>query len=133
MAEFRLYFCDGDDHIIARVEFCARDDGAGLAIAAAIAEASIDMHGGYMVWQGKRLLYASREPVGSARVRRLTGSSMNPGPIDAEQQDKIIRLEESLLQSHWRIAKSMRLLEATSRLRDKQATEKCARKMPRAS
>lgn len=124
MAEFRLYFCDSSDHIIARLEFRAGDDGAALAIAATIAEACTDRHCGYMLWQEKRLVYSSRE-AGELQVRRFSRAA-----ITIDRQDEIVRLEEGLLNSHWCIARSVRLLEATTRLRaerDQHAGEHCAR------
>jgi len=127
MTEFRLYFCDSDDRIIARLEFCAPDDSAGLAIAVIIAEASNDRHAGYMLWQEKRLLYSSNE-ASELQLRRFARAAMT-----ADRQEQIVHLEEHLLDSHWCIGRSQRLLEATSQLRDKHAAERSARETQLAS
>jgi hypothetical protein len=132
MAEFRLYFCDADDRIVARAEFCAPDDNAGLSIAATIGEASADTHSGYLLWQGTRFLYSSRTAA-ALQVRRFTRAGATAAAMTAERQDLIIELEESLLRSHWHIAKSLRLLEATARLRDKRAAEQRTHETPLAS
>lgn len=113
MAEFRLYFCDDSDHIIARLEFCAPSDSAGLAVAAIIAEASNDQHCGYTLWREKRVLYSSRDA--SELQRRRFGNA----PMPFNRQELIVQLEENLLDSHWCLARSARLLEATAQLRDK--------------
>lgn len=98
---------------MARTEFVASSDAAALRIAAVLGEDSNDVHSGYMLWAGARQVFGTDQGSGKGLIHLL--------PIlreDRDTQQVILSLEELLLESHWRIAKSKRLSEATSQLRD---------------
>lgn len=112
MAEYRLYFLDKAGHFAARFEFDAEDDACALMTAAVLGEESSDAHHGFALWRGAHELLVkdeSRPPLydSPASLR-----------IPATRQEAIADLEDTLLRSHWTIARSRRLLDATQNLRD---------------
>jgi hypothetical protein len=111
MDEDRLYFLDAKSHIIARVEFVARNGGLALRVAASLAATTRDQHSGYMFWQGTRQIFATDEPGDRSFGRAITLKRLN-----SETQQIVLSLEEQLLSSHSCLARSQRLLRAASRL-----------------
>jgi hypothetical protein len=112
MSEYRLYFLDAESHVIARLEFVARNDALASRVAASLAEETNDKHSGYMLWHGARQVFATDEGADSSFARAITSRRLN-----AEVQHIVLSLEEQLLNSHWCIARSERLLRAASRLK----------------
>jgi hypothetical protein len=110
MGEYRLYFLDAESHVIARAEFVARDDALGLRVAASLAEETNDTHSGYMLWQGVRQIFATGEGGDQSFGRAIPSRRLN-----SEAQQIVLSLEEQLLNSHWCIARSPRLLRKASR------------------
>lgn len=110
MAEYRLYFLDSSGRILAREGFEAADDATALRISATVAQSTDDAHFGFMLWQGTRRLFET----GNDSRAYLRGFVL--APVDGVAQAIALDLERRLLNSHWSIARSKRLLEATSDL-----------------
>jgi hypothetical protein len=108
MAEYRLYFLDRLGRILAREEFEAPDDGTALRISAVVAKSSDDVHHGFMLWRGARRIFETGQD-SRAYLRGLAAA-----PLDGDAQAIIRALNRRLLDSHWAIARSQRLLDATS-------------------
>ena len=118
MADYRLFFLGSDGAIEARHDFSAPDDRAALQIMAVIAQASDDSHHGVMLWQGTRRIGEAGDTGPAASDTRPAGDGrMAAADLAAAVQDYVVECEETLLNSHWRLAKSLKLLEATNELR----------------
>lgn len=100
---YRLYLRAGKS-IIARQDFEAESDAAGLWIAAALCEASADTCKTFELWDGAR------------RVDR-PGLRVDGSDIRVETQARLIETEEILLQSNWSVASSRQLLSRLDELR----------------
>ena len=113
MAEYRLFFLGSDGAIEARQDFVAPDDGAAQQIMTVLAEASADAHHGVMLWQGTRRIFEKHqhEQPECGTSQTVTAATL------AEVQERVLDCEETLLHSHWRLAKSKMLLAATIELR----------------
>jgi hypothetical protein len=118
MAEYRLFFLGSDGAIEARQNFCAADDQSAIHIANMLGKASADMHHGVMLWQGIRRIFetGAKLPLPKRRVRRMSDTASKL-TLEADAQQCVLDCEETLLNSHWRLAKSKTLLEATNTLR----------------
>ena len=114
MAEYRLFFLGSDGAIEARQDFVAPDDGAAQQIMTVLAEASSDVHHGVMLWQGTRRIFERHE---HEQPECGTSQSVSAMMLAAEVQERVLDCEETLLHSHWRLAKSKMLLDATNQLR----------------
>ena len=114
MAEYRLFFLGSDAAIEARQDFLAPDDGAAQQIMTVLAEASADAHHGVMLWQGTRRIFEKHE---DAQPECGTPQAMSSARLTAEMQQCVLDCEETLLHSHWRLAKSKMLLDAVNDLR----------------
>lgn len=102
MAEYRIYFLDGAGHIQARQGFVAANDADAIESGAFVFDACSDRCVGYELWSGAQLVLQC-----SARLPATRFEFLN-----ATRQENIISLEESLLESRWAIAKSVRLLRS---------------------
>jgi hypothetical protein len=145
MAEYRLFFLGSDGAIEARQDFIAPDDDSALQIMVAIGKASADSHHGVMLWQGSRRIFEiddTNKSDGAAilgskgdgdGVNKRNGDGILGGltaaVLAAETQQRVIDCEEALLSSHWRLAKSRSLLQATARFRDEVAALKSSPKI----
>jgi hypothetical protein len=112
MAFYRMYFLGGDGRIIGREDFEADDDVAAIRLGRALCDACSDICSGFELWQGLRKLRVRPPP-----HRRATAADLNEA-----NQAQLIRTEESISGSQWRIAHSQRLLEllaSTHALRSK--------------
>ena len=114
MADYRLFFLGSDGAIEARQDFVAPDDGAAQQIMTVLAEASSDTHHGVMLWQGARRIFEKHDGVQPECGR---SQSVTAAALAAENQQRVLDCEEALLHSHWRLAKSKTLLDATNDLR----------------
>lgn len=115
MSDYRIFFLRADGSIDARHDFRAPDDVAALQIMAVIGEASADEHHGLMLWAGTRRLFETHEtPAADGGGSRFRGLS---DVLAEDTQRRVLENEEALLDSHWRLAKSRRLLEATDNFR----------------
>lgn len=114
MAEYRLFFLGSDGAIEARHDFVAPDDRAAQQIMTVLAEASSDVHHGVMLWQGTRRIFEKHDSAQPecGRLQNVTSTM-----LAAENQQRVIDCEEALLNSHWRLARSKRLLDAMNDLR----------------
>ena len=109
MARYRLYFQGSNGGIEARQDFSAADDESAIQITEFIAGASADIHHGVMLWQGTRRI------IEIGRV--LKPKRLALAEIAAKRQEQLLDCEEILLASRWDVARSARLLQATSELR----------------
>ena len=114
MAEYRLFFLGSDGAIEARQDFIAPDDCAAQQVMTVLAEASSDAHHGVMLWQGTRRIFEKHE---HEQPECGTSQSVTAATLAAEVQERVLDCEETLLHSHWRLAKSKMLLAATNELR----------------
>jgi len=114
MAEYRLFFLGSDGAIEARQDFVAPDDRAAQQIMTVLAEASSDEHHGVMLWQGTRRIFEKHD---DAQPECGTAQAVTAATLAAEMQQRVLDCEETLLQSHWRLAKSKMLLNAMNELR----------------
>ncbi|HEY3916217.1 MAG TPA: hypothetical protein VGL83_00405 [Stellaceae bacterium] len=119
MGDYRLFFLGSDGAIEARQDFAAPDDDAALQIMAFIAQASSDTHHGVMLWQGTRRIF---ETPASGKTDGAAGgdgavAGVTAATLTADSQQRALDCEEALLNSHWRLAKSQTLLQATGQLR----------------
>lgn len=114
MAEYRLFFLGSDGAIEARQDFSAPDDSAAQQIMTVLAEATADAHHGVMLWQGTRRLFEKHE---DAQPECGTPQRVFPAALAAEHQQCVLDCGEALLHSHWRLAKSKKLLAAMNELR----------------
>jgi len=114
MAEYRLFFLGSDGAIEARQDFVAPDDRAAQQIMTVLAEASSDAHHGVMLWQGARRIFEKHD---DAQPECGTAQAVTAVTLAAEMQQRVLDCEETLLQSHWRLAKSRMLLNAMNELR----------------
>jgi hypothetical protein len=115
MAEYRVFFLGSDGAIEARHDFLAPDDQAAQQIMTVLAEASSDAHHGVMLWQGTRRLFEKRDGVQQPECGMP--QSVSAAMLAADMQQRVLDCEEMLLHSHWRLAKSKMLLDATNDLR----------------
>ena len=120
MAEYRLFFLGSDGAIEARQDFVAPDDGAAQQIMTVLAEASSDAHHGVMLWQGTRRLFEKHD---DAQPECGTSQTVTAEMLNADLQQRVLDCEETLLHSHWRLAKSKMLLDAMNRLRQETMLE----------
>lgn len=111
MAEYHLYFLDGRGAIEARHDFRANEDAEAITLAGIVSEAVSDTHAGYELWNHAHCLVSTRNNIGSPYQH----SDVNA--LYTLRQRNILDVEETLLQSHWRVAQSQKLLEATRDLR----------------
>jgi hypothetical protein len=109
MAEYRLFFLGSDGAIEARQDFIAPDDGAAHQIMTVLAEASSDVHHGVMLWQGSRRIFERHE---HKQPECGTPQTATAATLSADNQQRVLDCEETLLHSHWRLAHSKKLLEA---------------------
>jgi hypothetical protein len=90
----------------------AETDIAALQVAYFVHDACSDVHAEFELWQGARLI---------ARTRDGRGVKRRPMPrleqLNSKMQERLVRIEEALLNSRHAVAESPRLLEATARLR----------------
>ena len=120
MAEYRLFFLGSDGAIEARQDFVAPDDGAAQQIMTVLAEASSDVHHGVMLWQGTRRIFEKHE---DQQPECGTTQAVTATMLAVELQERVLDCEETLLHSHWRVAKSKLLLDATNELRQEAKSE----------
>lgn len=123
MADYRLFFLGSDGAIEARQDFTAADDNSALQIMRVIADASADTHHGVMLWQGSRRIFEIGEAVPDASDHAASAKAdgarhrITAANLAHEHQQCVLDCELALLDSHWRLAKSRMLIEATSALR----------------
>lgn len=110
MGAYRLYFLDAEGGIQARQDFAAEDDGEARIISDALRHACAECYEDYELWQAKRCLGR-----GDGDGQMIDAAKPIDG--DARLQARVLELEELLLGSHWRVARSEYLLAATATLR----------------
>lgn len=116
--EYRLFFLDGRAGIQARHEFLAENDAEAKMLAALLFDACSDICAGYELWNYARQIVSTRTGLG------MSGRPLTPESISEEWQRYLLDLEEAFRRSHWRLAKSTRLLEASDLLRKALASSK---------
>lgn len=110
MAAYRLYFLDTKGAIQARQDFAADNDVQAKLISGTLWHACDESYPDFELWQATRCL---------GRANRDSGATIAspPGYDDAIAQMRVLELEERLLDSHWRVAKSKQLLASVETLR----------------
>ena len=112
MSGYRLYFVDENGAIQAREEFEAPDDDLALAASDLVSRACSDTCHSYELWHGGRQVIA----FGASRANCPMG-------LTDEQTVAVQRitlaLGESLLQSHWSLARSEKLITEVERLKER--------------
>jgi len=114
MTEYRLFFLGSDGAIEARHDFTASDDRAAQQVMTVLAEATADSHHGVMLWQGVRRIFEKHD---HAQPEFGTTEVATVKVLAPDAQQVVIECEETLLGSHWRLAKSKMLLAATNDMR----------------
>jgi len=117
MADYRLFFLGSDGAIEARHDFAALDDDVALQITAVIGDASADAHHGVMLWQGTRRIFETDKRNQADGGHSPALERVAAAALSAETQERVVECEEALLNSHWHLARSRALLEATTELR----------------
>ena len=116
MTDYRVFFLGSDGAIEARHDFAAADDGAALQLMTLLADATADMQHGVMLWQGTRRVFERRVPTsGDGHAAHFDTSAVTM--LSAECQEKVLDAEETLLGSHWTLARSRTLLQAVDAMR----------------
>lgn len=112
MAGYRLYFVDENGAIQAREEFDALDDDLALAVSNLVSRACSDTCHAYELWQEGRQVIA----FGASRADSAVG--LTDEQTVAVQQIAL-SLEEAVQRSHWRIARSEKLITEIERLKER--------------
>lgn len=112
MAEYRLFLLDEKAAIQARHEFVADDDVTALTLSNLLWQVCNECYRGYELWCFDRRLVLAPDGTWRMPPPALDGMSR-----DVQQQ--VLDREEALQRSHWRVAKSRKLLDATAALRDR--------------
>ena len=110
MAAYRLYFLDAKGAIQARQDFAAESDIQARTISGAVYQACAECYQDYELWQARRCL-------GRGNGNSHTVFAQMPEDSEARVQTRVLELEELLLNSHWRVARSEHLLATTDTLR----------------
>ena len=117
MAWYRMYFVDRQLMTRWPHDLHAGDDAHALVLARAAQDACSDVQISVELWQGaRRIAGTSNRPSETIRVH------WEELPID--EQQSLLQLEEALLHSGTKIARSRRLLEHLNSLRDQIAHKK---------
>lgn len=110
MPAYRIYFLDTKGRIQARQDFAAESDAQARTISGAVYQACAECYQDYELWQATRCLVR-----GDGRSRLIPAQM--PEDSDISLQTRVLELEELLLNSHWRVARSEALLAAAETLR----------------
>jgi hypothetical protein len=78
---------------------------------------------GVMLWQGTRRIFEKRD---GALPEYGTSQTVTAATLAADTQQIVLDCEETLLRSHWRLAKSKMLLDAMNDLRREEAKPETA-------
>lgn len=117
MAWYRMYFVDRQQKIRWPYDLHAEDDARALVLAHASRDACSDVEIEVELWQGARRIAGT-----SNRRPETTRTHWEELPIDKQQS--LLQIEEALLHSGTKIARSRRLLERLKSLRDEIAHKK---------
>jgi hypothetical protein len=110
VTDYRLFLLDEKGAIQARQELIAEDDETAIALSTIICEACSECYVGYELWSFDRMVMRATESVGKVAQVALSD-------ITRDMQERVLDLEDTIQRSHWRVAKSKKLLEATDGLR----------------
>jgi hypothetical protein len=111
MTEFRIFFLDGKGAIEARQELYAEDDETAIALSAIIFETCSETYSGFELWNFDRRIMAANPGVGKLAQFALDD-------ITRDMQQRVLDFEDAMQRSHWRVAHSKKLIDATNALRD---------------
>ncbi len=114
MAEYRIFFLDDHGVIVARDEFKAEFDSAAIQIADMLFDACSDCLGGYELWSGARRIL----PAGDGQMSRRRNGSQTPSDMSGSIQLIVAERERILLDSHWTVARSTKLLAEAKKLHE---------------
>jgi hypothetical protein len=111
MAEYRIFFLDAKGGIEARQELQAEDDETAIALSTIVFQACSETYSGFELWSFDRQVMAATPGVGKLAEIVLD-------QIARDMQQRVLDFEDAIQRSHWRVAHSKKLLEATQTLRD---------------
>jgi hypothetical protein len=117
MAWYRMYFVDRLQEFRWPYDLHAEDDAHALSLAHASQDACSDVQICVELWQGARRIAGI-----SNRLPDAIRANWEELPID--KQMSLLQIEEALLHSGTKIARSRRLLERMNSLRDQIAHKK---------
>ena len=103
MADYRMYFLVAD-RIRAREAFEADNDIDAICIAQVLGDACLDGCDSFELWQAERKVDAAQEP-----------QPVSLDDLTQAHQQIVLETEETILENHWTISQSKRLIERTER------------------
>lgn len=98
MSTYRIFFRDEKNWICGRQDFEADTEQAAIRIAHELADACSDVSGNFELWDGHQLVVCERCKVDTI------------DQLNERHQEIVLRTEEAIRLSHWRIAESHRLI-----------------------
>jgi hypothetical protein len=98
VSTYRIFFRDGKNRICGREDFEADTEPAAIRIARDLADACSDVCCKYELWDGEKLISEPRQIEDVCQ-------------INERHQEIVIRTEELIRLSNWRVAESRRLIE----------------------
>jgi hypothetical protein len=110
---YRIYLLDPNGDIEAAESFSASPDEDAADVAGSVYEASNDVFSGYELWAGERCISSMQSP------RRKRERKQNVEAAIQRHQDTVLELEERLLRAFACAKRSRKLLQASTRLRDR--------------
>jgi len=111
MAEYRIFFLDSKGAIEARQELHAEDDDTAIALSTILFQACSETYSGFELWSFDRRVVAATPGVGKLAEIVLD-------EITRDMQQRVLDFEDVIQRSHWRVARSKKLLDAMGALRD---------------
>ncbi len=117
MAWYRMYFVDRQQRMRWPYDLHAEDDAHALALAHASQDACSDVETDIELWQGARRIAGTSN-------RRAESLRANWEELPIDKQQSLLQIEEALLHSGTKIARSRRLRERMNSLRNEIAQKK---------
>jgi hypothetical protein len=105
MADYRMYFLVAN-RIRAREDFDADDDADAIRIAPVLSDACSDSCDPFELWQEERKVDTAQRP-----------QPVSLDELTQAHQQIVLEIEETILENHWTIAQSKRLVESIERLK----------------
>jgi hypothetical protein len=114
-AEYRVYLLNAKGAIEVRTDFAAASDDAARTLCALLLDACSEYHAGYELWSAARHV---------ATVTTVPATRPAVEMLPRVQQEALLGVLDGLQRSRWIVARSERLVAATSRLRRLLARDK---------
>lgn len=113
MHSYRIYLLDTNGLIDAAKSFSASTDDDAAEVAGSVYEASNDVFSGYEVWDREQCLFSMQSPPAKRDKRRNLDAAVQ------RHQDTVLELEEKLQRAFACVKRSRKLLQMTTRIRDR--------------